>query len=1018
MKNFMAFRYLTVIVFVLISLATTHFSYAQNLQISGGNNFSISLCSDGQVFAWGKNDAGQLGRNSSNVKYAAASSSTPQIVYRPGANTLKMKQADAGSGNTGIVLACDGSVWQWGGNCGNGNIGNGVTGASCSGTPTDGSDYYSSMQRVVGGAQGGAFLTNITYINASTQSSFAVETSGKVLAWGNNSTGALGNGAASNAGNTYTPSYVLSAAATPLTGISIVEGTDYGGYALSTTGFVYSWGYNTNNDLGRTPTGANQYYATRVKAWDYTLNDGTLVDLSNIVKMTGGDTHGLAIDANGDLWSWGGDWGPGQRGGGSCGCNNPPYAIKVISPLATCAINAWKIGPWITGAKEISAGQQHSIVLLNNGKVVTFGSNASGQLGDGTTTASGCPVYVKTAAATDLTNIVSVSDGDLWSFALTSSGQVYVWGENGNGELGIPGNTTDQTYAYLNPAIPTACTGSLLPCPVADLGADVLKCPGSSVTLLAGDNGDTYEYSWYSGPAAAGPWTLIGSANRPYAAGAGATITVTTPLYYRVVIHDTRAYVADLCGPCVDDEDIMHITDRTPPLSTSSAGVCGGTDVCFQMSSTGAIDNNAFDWYATQVSVPKLNSSGTVNPFCTPKGGLVLNGSNYEIWVDDMRTFQSTVGPTTNPCAPTGGSAGNKYQQEFVVYSDIVITQVDVYYKTYSVPGGPVTYDAANVKVYSNDPNKNSTSTDGVNALTGLVSTTYGALPRTSTAFAPYTMTGLNLALTGSPTGTKYWLEVSGLSNGEFGEFTCAAAYPYADAVPSQTVVQLKGSTTSAQAIQQVNYNALAYNWTFTYQDGYPCGRFKVTAPSGTVVCLPVNYIYFDGVNEGNINHIRWATSSEQSSNYFELERSYDGVNWVTINKVKASGNANSVKEYSYDDIGIKSGTIYYRIVETDFEGATSSTNVISITSKSEVAIMIIPNPNNGRFEITTNGTLGSNTLITVTDAVGRVVNQFAGNFSEKNLTQELVLTHLEKGLYFIRVSDGKANDVQKLVIE
>jgi hypothetical protein len=60
-----------------------------------------------------------------------------------------------------------------------------LDGGSCSGSPTDGVNYYSAMQRVVGGQQGGAFLNNIIYINASTRTSFAVEATGKVLAWGN-----------------------------------------------------------------------------------------------------------------------------------------------------------------------------------------------------------------------------------------------------------------------------------------------------------------------------------------------------------------------------------------------------------------------------------------------------------------------------------------------------------------------------------------------------------------------------------------------------------------------------------------------------------------------------------------------------------------------------------------------------------------------------------------------------------------------------------------------------------------
>jgi hypothetical protein len=997
----------------LLSVLVVNNVFAQNLQISGGNNFSASLCSDGKIYAWGKNDAGQLGRNSSNVAYATANSSTPQLIYLPSANTLTMKQVDAGSGNTGIALACNGSVWTWGGNCGNGNIGNGSNGGSCSGSPTDGTNFFSALQQVKGGAQGGATLTNILYINASTSTSFAVENTGKVLAWGDNSTGALGYGTSNNTGNTYTPSYVLTAAATPLTNIKMVEGTDYGGYALANDGFVYSWGGDSNKDLGRTfSVAADQFYAKRVQMWDYTTN-APGGDLANIVKITGGDTHGLAIDVDGNLWSWGGDWGPGQRGWGATS-TAVPYATKVVAPGTACVINQWKIGPWITDVVGISAGQQHSIALLADGSVVTFGNNSSGQLGIGSTASSGCPVYVQTSAGVNLGSIVSISDGDLWSFALTSSGSVYVWGENGNGELGIPGNTTDHTFATLNPAIPTACTGSLLPCPTASLGPDVLKCTGTSVTLLAGANGDTYIYNWYSGPSAAGPWTLIGAANRTYSAGVGATITVTNPMFYRVVITDTRAYVADKCGACVASEDIMEVADRTPPLATSAAGTCG-TTVCFDINSTGAIDNTAFDWYSTQVSVPKLNSSGTIDPFCTAKTNLTLNGSNWEIWVDDKRTFQSTVGPTVDPCAPSGGTSGAKYQQEFVVYRDITLTEVDVYYKTYSVTAG---LDNANVKVYSNNPNKNSSSNDGVNALTGATSTTF-SFPRTSTSFTKFTVTGLNLPLTGSAGGTKYWLEISGLSNGEFGEFVCAGSggYPYADAVVGEDLVILKGSTESAQVVQQTDFKALGTNWKFTYESGYPCGRFKLTAPNATVSCLPVEFLNFDGINKGKTNLLTWTTASEKNSNYFEVQRSADGINWITIGKVNAAGNSSFLQEYSFTDTDPGNGIVYYKIVETDFDGGTTHSSIISLTTTS-AQITVKPNPNNGQFTLVSNGALGANTNISIYDAIGKLVHQATEDLSGKVSSVDFNLSSLGKGVYFIIINDGSSTVNQKLIVE
>ncbi len=993
---------------------------AQNLQISGGNDFSASLCSDGRIYAWGSNSAGQLGRDNSNVRYPEASSSTPRTVYLPLSNALTMKQVDAGSGNTGIALACDGSVWTWGGNCGNGNIGNGSAGASCSGGGSDGSSFYSEMQRVVGGAQGGAYLTNIVYINASTRTSFAVEGgTGRVLAWGNNASGDLGNGSTGD-GSPHTPSYVLTGPGTPLTNIKMVEGTDYSGYALSNDGYVYSWGGNTNQDLGRTIAG-DQYYARRVQAWNHTTN-ALGGDLQNIVKITGGDTHGLAIDADGNLWSWGGDWGPGQRGWGATS-SAVPYATRVVAPGTACGHEQWKIGPWLTGAIEISAGQKHSIVLMSDGRVLTFGSNANGQLGTGTTTSSGCPQYVKTSATTDLTNIVAVSDGDYWSFALTSSGGVYVWGENSLGELGIAGNTTDQLYAYSNTDIPMACGGSLLPCPIAYLGADRLKCAGDSEVLLAGANGDTYEYSWYSGPTAAGPWTLIGPANRPYAGGAGATITVTVPQFYRVVIRDTRAYVADRCGPCPESEDIVEIVDRVPPVATGAAGTCAST-VCFEITSAGAIDPNAFDWYSTQTSSTALNATeGPVNPFCTEKSNLTLNGTNWEIWVEDRRVYEAYVGTPTQPCAPSAKANGQNDYQQLVVYDNITLNTVDVYYQSDYDDGEAYTMT---VTVWPNDPNKYSTFTDGPNTSGAPLFTRTVGFTEANSGInnpAPWelkTLTNLGIDLSGSGAGTKYWVRVVVNTSGQLGVYNCgpAAVYPYSDTDPVSDHVVMRGYS-DAGAIQQTTHKAPALNWGFTYTDGYPCGRFMLTAPDNTNTCLPVDFLDFHGENQGRTNILYWSTVTELNSDYFEVQRSYDGENWSVVGTVKAAGNSSTIREYTFSDPVAKNGIIYYRIVEKDFDASATTSFIISlVASSSEGSITVHPNPSNGNFTLQTNGVLGDYTNIRLLDALGRVVYQSSENFSFRHISKEMSLIDLEKGVYFLNVSDGTYTSTLKLIIE
>ena len=98
----------------------------------------------------------------------------------------------------------------------------------------------------------------------------------------------------------------------------------------------------------------------------------------------------------------------------------------------------------INGA--VSAGAAHSLALLNNGTVWAWGDNSCGELGNGTTTSSSTPVQVLVSAGTPLSGVVALAADNNESVAVDNSGNVWAWGLNTNGELGI-GTTTNATFA-------------------------------------------------------------------------------------------------------------------------------------------------------------------------------------------------------------------------------------------------------------------------------------------------------------------------------------------------------------------------------------------------------------------------------------------------------------------------------------------------------------------------------------------------------------------------------------------
>jgi hypothetical protein len=84
---------------------------------------------------------------------------------------------------------------------------------------------------------------------------------------------------------------------------------------------------------------------------------------------------------------------------------------------------------------------------------------------------------------------------------------------------------------------------------------------------------------------------------------------------------------------------------------------------------------------------------------------------------------------------------------------------------------------------------------------------------------------------------------------------------------------------------------------------------------------LPVELIYFDGVGTPSFNRLIWSTESEHNSDYFQIERSIDGVEWETIGTKSASGNSNTKIDYSFIDSFDDFVINYYRLVQVDYNG-------------------------------------------------------------------------------------------------
>lgn len=96
----------------------------------------------------------------------------------------------------------------------------------------------------------------------------------------------------------------------------------------------------------------------------------------------------------------------------------------------------------------VAAGRQHSLVVMTDGTVFAWGTNTSGQLGDGTTTNN-----IEGARAAELTDVMSVAAGEDHSVAVLDDGSVWGWGDNGDGQIGSFAATPHEPMAVQVPKI-------------------------------------------------------------------------------------------------------------------------------------------------------------------------------------------------------------------------------------------------------------------------------------------------------------------------------------------------------------------------------------------------------------------------------------------------------------------------------------------------------------------------------------------------------------------------------------
>lgn len=178
---------------------------------------------------------------------------------------------------------------------------------------------------------------------------------------------------------------------------------------------------------------------------------------------------------------------------------------------------------------------------------------------------------------------------------------------------------------------------------------------------------------------------------------------------------------------------------------------------------------------------------------------------------------------------------------------------------------------------------------------------------------------------------------------------------------------------------------------------------FTITGWTAEGILLSIDLLHFDVMMAENFNKIYWATSSERDNNYFIVERSYDGKNFESIGKVDGAGNSTDVLNYSFIDYNMKSGVVYYRLKQVDFDGSTDKSKIISVERNAENQLSVFPNPVNDvlTIELTVTSVMENN-VIEITGVDGALIKEITLQNSGFQKI-EIPVNELASGVYFIQ---------------
>jgi alpha-tubulin suppressor-like RCC1 family protein len=442
----------------------------------------LAILSDYTLWGWGAGGSGQLGQpnifnRSSPIQISSFTSEAIQNTYLTNTGKTQYSWSAIAAGGSRPVSAAirnDGRLFTWGDNL-HGQLGQNDT-------------IHRSSPVQVG-------TDSWTSVSVGNSALFAIRSNNTLWSWGGNNNGELGS---LDRNHRSSPVQIGASSWTMVSANTDTNASNVTGYvtAILSNGWLFTWGYNANGELGLTSTtsrsspvqvgtsswsivsaGWSNTAAIRTDGtlWTWGVNtngalgDNTIVSKSSPVQITGtwtdvsaGVQFISAIKSGGTLWTWGIN-SAGYLGSNTIINRSSPVQVgantwkKVVSTGASYAIRsddtlwAWGQNPFgnlgdntiINRSSPVQIGTgtwsnvnikgYNAIATSINNQLYTWGLNTAGGLGLGDTIHRSSPVFIR--STNDSWNVISAGSGTM--YGIRSDNTLWAWGVNTSGQLGL-----------------------------------------------------------------------------------------------------------------------------------------------------------------------------------------------------------------------------------------------------------------------------------------------------------------------------------------------------------------------------------------------------------------------------------------------------------------------------------------------------------------------------------------------------------------------------------------------------